>query len=37
MNIFYIADPHFGHNNIRALSKRPFATVEEMDKVLIEN
>ena len=37
MTIFYTADPHIGHNNIRALSKRPFATVEEMDKVLIEN
>ena len=34
---YYIADTHFGHDNIRRLSNRPFNSVEEMDKVLIDN
>ena len=34
---YYIADLHFGHDNIRRLSNRPFRTIEEMDRVLIEN
>ncbi len=34
---FYIADTHFGHDNIRRLSHRPFDTVEEMDKTIINN
>lgn len=37
MSIFYIADTHFGHDNIRRLSKRPFKSVGEMDKTIIEN
>lgn len=34
---YYIADTHFGHDNIRRLSNRPFNNVEEMDKVIIDN
>lgn len=34
---FYIADTHFGHDNIRRLSNRPFNSVEEMDNAIIEN
>lgn len=34
---FYIADTHFGHENIMRHSNRPFASVDEMDEVLINN
>lgn len=34
---FYIADYHFGHSNIIKFDKRPFSSVEEMDRKMIEN
>lgn len=37
MQNFYIADLHFGHENIIKHSKRPFSSVEEMDNTLIDN
>lgn len=33
--VFFIADPHFGHDKIRA--KRGFASIEEMDALIIDN
>ena len=35
--IYYTADLHFGHENIISFSGRPFGSIEEMDKALIEN
>lgn len=35
--IFYIADTHFGHENIIRHSNLPFSDVVEMDKTIIEN
>ena len=35
--IYYISEPHFGHANIIRLCSRPFDSVEEMDKVIMEN
>lgn len=37
MSIFYIADTHFGHENIIKLCKRPFTSVVEMNEVFVEN
>lgn len=37
MTTWYTSDSHFGHANIIEYCKRPFATVDEMDKALIEN
>lgn len=37
MSSFYIADTHFGHENILKLCKRPFDSVEAMNEALIEN
>jgi calcineurin-like phosphoesterase family protein len=36
-NVFFTADPHYGHENIIRHSKRPFANYEEMDEQMIEN
>lgn len=34
---YYTSDLHLGHENVISMCKRPFATVEEMDEVLINN
>ena len=36
MAIFYIADTHFGHENIIRFDNRPFANVEMMQNDMIE-
>lgn len=35
--IYFIADMHFHHENVIEFSHRPYKTVEEMNKQLIEN
>lgn len=35
--IYYTADLHFGHANVIRFDKRPFASAEEMDRILIAN
>lgn len=35
--IYYTADPHFGYPPILAQTGRPFVSVEEMDRSLIDN
>lgn len=37
MNVFFTADLHLGHDNIRKHCGRPFDTVEEMDEAIISN
>jgi calcineurin-like phosphoesterase family protein len=35
--VWFTSDLHFGHSRVLGYSKRPFATVEEMDEALIAN
>ena len=37
MNVFFTADLHLGHDNIRKHCRRAFDTVEEMDEAIISN
>ena len=36
-NIFFTADPHFGHANVINYCNRPFVDVYEMNQVLVQN
>ena len=35
--VYFIADPHFGHENVLRLCNRPFETIEQMNETLIQN
>ena len=35
--LFFVSDTHFGHENILKFCKRPFSSIEEHDKALIDN
>lgn len=35
--IWFCADTHFGHDNIRAYCDRPFASIEEHDAAIVNN
>lgn len=37
MKVFVIADTHFDHANIIKYCNRPFASVQEMNKVMLKN
>lgn len=34
---YYIADTHFGHDNVIRFDNRPFANIEDMDRIMIAN
>ncbi len=34
--VYYIADTHFGHENVIGFCGRPFSSAAEMDEVMIE-
>jgi calcineurin-like phosphoesterase family protein len=36
MSVYFTADNHFGHSGARSLYRRPFASVAEMDQVMID-
>ncbi len=36
MTVFFTSDTHFGHAGARALYRRPFASVAEMDATMVE-
>ena len=35
--VYFTSDLHLGHKNILRLCDRPFASIEEMDEVLMDN
>lgn len=35
--IYFTSDPHYGHANVIKYCSRPFASVDEMTRVLITN
>lgn len=37
MTTFFTSDEHFGHSNVIAYSNRPFSSIEEMNRVLVQN
>jgi calcineurin-like phosphoesterase family protein len=36
MSVYFTADNHFGHSGARSLYRRPFASVAEMDKAMVD-
>ena len=37
MVVYFIADTHFGHENIIRFSNRPFTNVEEMNRIMLQS